>query len=178
MRPYDRLDSVLVLVVALLVLIMVPFAAAYGTATNTRLAAQARTERATEYQVAAVLLENSRPVSADMPTRSPLHRDHARAQWLLQGIAHTGDAPTTSYAKSGETISVWIDSNGDLVAAPTTGTENAATAVSAAFVTWTIGASCSVLILCGVRQATSRHRMSQWAREWNELDKPPGWQVS
>lgn len=175
MRSCDRLESVVVLVVALVVLLMVPFAAAYGTATHTRLDTQTRTERATQHQVAAVLVEDARPVSGEnRPAWSSEDRGHARAQWSLAGSKHTGDVPTTAGATSGQTISVWINSDGDPVTAPATGTENAATAGSAASMMWAAGAGGCVVLLVGIRWAITRHRMSQWAAEWYELGKPPG----
>lgn len=181
MRPCDRLESVVVLVVVLVVLILVPFAAACGTATYTRLDAQARAERAAEHQVAAVLVEDSRPVSGEhRPVWSAEDRGHARAQWTLAGRSHSGDVQSAAGARAGHAVSVWINSTGDLAPAPApaTGTENAATAVSAAVVLWSAGASGAAVLLRGVRWATSRHRMSRWAAEWNELGKPTGWHVS
>nr|WP_271213613.1 hypothetical protein [Rhodococcus wratislaviensis]GLK40795.1 hypothetical protein GCM10017611_76700 [Rhodococcus wratislaviensis] len=94
------------LVVVLVVLILVPFAAAYGTATYTRLDSQARAEGAAEHQVAAVLVEDSRPVSGEhRPVWSSEDRGHARARWTLAGSSHTGEVQTSADTKAGQTAS-------------------------------------------------------------------------
>ncbi|KAF0963842.1 Rv1733c family protein [Rhodococcus sp. T7] len=179
MRPSDRVESILVLVVAVVVvLLLVPVAAAYGTATHTRLDVQARAERATAQQVPAVLVEDARPGRGEVPNGTPHDSDHARARWSLQTIAHTGDVPAPPGSRSGATVTVWINSTGEPVAAPATDTETAAAAVLTAVVIWAAGASGGAVLLCGVHAATTRHRMAQWDAEWNELDKPPGWHVS
>ncbi|QTJ71203.1 hypothetical protein HYG77_37890 (plasmid) [Rhodococcus sp. ZPP] len=178
MRPCDRVESTLVLIVAVVVLLLVPVAVAYGIATHTRLDAQARADRATAQQVPAVLVEDARPGRGDLPTGTPRTSDHARARWSLQTIAHTGEVPAPPDARAGETVNVWLNSSGEPVAAPATNTETAAAAVSTAVVIWAAGASGAAVLLCGVHAATTRHRMTQWDAEWNELDKPPGWHVS
>lgn len=178
MRPCDRLESVLVLVVTVWVLMMVPIAAAFGTATYTRLDAQARADRATSQQVPAVLVEDARPGRGDVPARWPQDSAHGRAQWSVQGVPRGGDAPAPPGARVGETVSVWIDAQGELVAAPATGADTAAAAVIAAVVVWVAGAIGGVVLLLGVHAATARHRMAHWDAEWNELGKPPGRQVS
>ncbi|RYF41270.1 MAG: hypothetical protein EOO27_46540 [Comamonadaceae bacterium] len=40
------------------------------------------------------------------------------------------------------------------------------------------GAIGGVVLLPGVHAATTRHNMTQWDTEWNEIDKPRGRQVS
>ena len=177
-RPGDRLESVLVLAVTVWVLILVPFAAAFGTATHTRLDAQTSADRATLQQVPAVLAEDALPGKGDVPARWPQDSAHARAQWSVQGVPHTGDVTAPAGSRAGETVSVWIDAQGDLVAAPATGTDNAVTAGGAAVTVWVAGAMGGVVLLLGVYAATTRYNMAQWDAEWNEIDNPPGRQVS
>lgn len=59
MRGSYRLESSVFLVVVALVLILVPLAAAFGTATHTRLDDQSRADRENRHQIAAVLLEDA-----------------------------------------------------------------------------------------------------------------------
>ncbi|MFC0448842.1 hypothetical protein [Rhodococcus jostii] len=177
MRASDRLESSVFIVVVALVLIMVPFAAAFGTATNTRLNDQTRTDRETRHEIPAVLLADSRAQLADT-TPAPRSKGPAPAQWTANGTTHTGQVQTDPEAKSGQTISVWIDQVGNLVDPPTTGTENALAAVGSALAVWTTISSFFLLMLFGIRWAGTRYRMTQWDREWRNLGKAPGWPVS
>uniref|UniRef100_UPI003F656BC7 hypothetical protein n=1 Tax=Rhodococcus opacus TaxID=37919 RepID=UPI003F656BC7 len=76
------------LFVVVVVLLMVPFAAAYGTATFTRLDAQARADRAASQQIPAVLMEDSLPGVAAVANRSHHTGSHAQAQWGTEHGAH------------------------------------------------------------------------------------------
>jgi hypothetical protein len=177
MRSSDRLESSVFIVAVALVLIMVPFAAAFGTATNTRLNDQTRTDRQTRHETPAVLLADS-PAQLTDTAAAPRSKGQAPARWTANGTTHTGQVQTEPEAKSGQTISVWIDQTGNLVDPPKTGTENALAAVGSALAVWTTTAAICLLTLFGIRWAGTRYRMSQWDREWRNLGKAPGWPVS
>ncbi|RZL83282.1 MAG: hypothetical protein EOP32_08155 [Rhodococcus sp. (in: high G+C Gram-positive bacteria)] len=177
MRGSYRLESSIVLVVVALVLILVPFAAAFGTATHTRLDDRSRADRETRHQIAALLLEDASVNLADT-TPATGATGQAPARWAVDGSTHTGMVQTAPEAKAGQTISIWIDPAGKIVDAPKTGTENAFEAVGAALALWTMGATICLTMLIGTRWAGTRYRMSQWDREWRNLGKAPGWPVS
>jgi hypothetical protein len=99
-------------------------------------------------------------------------------QWSANGQTHTADVPTESAAKAGQTVTVWLDQNGDLVPAPETGSQNAATAVSVACGIWVTATGGYCLLFLVVHWVASRRQQAQLTREWNELDRPPGWHVS
>ncbi|TQC42445.1 hypothetical protein EEB14_48840 [Rhodococcus sp. WS4] len=179
MRGYDRLQSVLVILGVLFVLAMVPLAAAYGTATYSRLDQQTQSELATRQPAPATLVEDSRNGTAGEPLpASPQYQSHARVQWSVNGATHTADVPTAAGAKAGQTITVWLDPSGGIVAAPDTGSQNAATAVSVACGIWVTAAGGYCLFFLVVHVMAFRHHQAQLTREWNELDRPPGWHVS
>ena len=177
MRGSYRLESSVLLVVVALVLILVPFAAAFGTATNARLNDQSRADRETRHQVAAVLLEDASVNLADT-TPATATTGQAPAQWTADGTRHTGQVQTEPEATAGQTISIWIDPAGHVVDAPKTSRENASEAVAAALAVWTMGATICFMVWMGIRWAGTRYRMSQWDREWRNLGKAPGWPVS
>ncbi|MBH5143639.1 MULTISPECIES: hypothetical protein [Rhodococcus erythropolis group] len=60
MRRSDRIESVVILIVAVTVLLLVPLAGAIGTAAHARLTDQARSAAVSGRQVQALLLENPR----------------------------------------------------------------------------------------------------------------------
>ncbi|CAG7633949.1 Rv1733c family protein [Rhodococcus opacus] len=177
MRGSDRFESSALLVVVMLVLLLVPVAAAVGTATNTRLGDQARADRESRHETTAVLLEDPRAESANV-TWSPESTFHAPAAWIIDGTTRTGQVQTDAGAKTGHTVSVWIDQSGNLVDAPKTGAENAVTAVSVALAVWTSSAAILMVMLFGIHWAEARYRILQWDREWRNLGKAPGWPVS
>ncbi|WP_213572845.1 hypothetical protein [Rhodococcus sp. USK13] len=179
MRPSDRFESLAALMTTLFVLLLVPCAAAFGTVSYTDLSEQSRTDRANRHVTTAVLVDDPKPRMDDGYTRSPLTHDYASARWLSSdGSSRTGNVEAPPRAMAGDTVEVWIDSNGDIVDAPRTGTENAALAVSAAMSVWAIGATTAILLLVITRWVGARNRMRQWDREWCTVDRTPGWTIN
>ncbi|MFZ2172980.1 MAG: hypothetical protein WAW17_02885 [Rhodococcus sp. (in: high G+C Gram-positive bacteria)] len=178
MRAGDRWESAGILLVSLLVLIMIPFAAAFGTTTYTDLNEQARVDRETRREVPAVLLEDAQPAPGDNAARSPDGKDRAAARWTVDGTEHSGDVQAESGMKAGATVIVWVDPNGDLADAPRTGVENAVLAVGAAVSAWASASALCLGLLLLARWLAGRHRLAQWDREWEQIGKKPGWPVS
>ncbi|KAF0961130.1 Rv1733c family protein [Rhodococcus sp. T7] len=180
MRPSDRLESVIVIVVVAVVLLLLPVAAAFGTATYTRLRDQARVEGATRSEVSAVLVEDAVRVYNEDAVRGTGGPDvgQARVHWSVGGIGHTHMIDADSEAKAGDAVSIWVDANGNLSAAPMTGGESAVAAVIGAIAVWATSIIAGVLFLLGVHWSASRHRLAQWNREWAGIGKAPGWPVS
>ncbi|MFD7006191.1 hypothetical protein [Rhodococcus jostii] len=180
MRGTDRVDSVVAAVLIAFVLIVVPFAAAFGTVTYTGLAERSHAELQTRHAQSAVLVEDPRPVVvADAHSRSPDTQDRATAQWTApDGTLRSTDVQTAPGTHRGDTVTVWVDTNGNIVAEPRSGMQNAAIAVSAALSVWAGAAVGALLLYSGVRWISGRSRMRQWDREWNDLGRTPGWPVS
>ncbi|WP_009472548.1 hypothetical protein [Rhodococcus sp. JVH1] len=180
MRGTDRVDSVVAAVLITVVLIVVPFAAAFGTVTYTGLAERSHAELQTRHAQSAVLVEDPRPVVvADAHSRSPDTQDRATAQWTApDGTLRSTDVETAPGTHRGDTVTVWVDTNGNVVAEPRSGMQNAAIAVSAALSVWAGAAVGALLLYSGVRWISGRSRMRQWDREWNDLGRTPGWPVS
>ena len=180
MRGTDRVDSVVAAVLIAFVLIVVPFAAAFGTVTYTGLAERSHAELQTRHAQSAVLVEDPRPVVvADAHSRSPDTQDRATAQWTApDGTLRSTDVQTAPRTHRGDTVTVWVDTNGNIVAEPRSGMQNAAIAVSAALSVWAGAAVGALLLYSGVRWISGRSRMRQWDREWNDLGRTPGWPVS
>lgn len=73
-RRSDRYEAVLVLITAILILIIIPFAAAFGTATHTRREHQTQALRTSVHQVPAVLLEDTQLTPPTTPSVPPAPR--------------------------------------------------------------------------------------------------------
>ena len=179
MRATDRWDSVVAAVLITFILIVVPFAAAFGTVTYTGLNERSHAELQTRHAQSAVLIDDPRQVVvADAHNRSPETQDRATAQWTApDGTLRSTAVETTPGTHRGDTVTVWVDTNGNVVAEPRSGVQNAVIAVSAALSVWAGAAVCSLLLYMGVRWMNGRSRMRQWDREWNDLGRTPGWPV-
>ncbi|RZL76981.1 MAG: hypothetical protein EOP32_26770 [Rhodococcus sp. (in: high G+C Gram-positive bacteria)] len=178
MRRSDRIESVVVLIVAVVVLMLVPVAGAIGTATHTRLTDQARSAAASGQQVPAVLLDDPRPPMAETPTWGPTGRDQVRAHWVVDGTEHTGIVDTDIGARAGQTVTVWVDEGGNYMQAPNTGTENAIGAIGAALAFLVFGTAGCGLFLIGIHWLLATSHRSRWQREWRSLGHTPGWSIS
>ncbi|WP_457920865.1 Rv1733c family protein [Rhodococcus wratislaviensis] len=97
MRRSDRYEATLVLLTAILVLLLIPFAAAFGTATHTRLQHQTQELRAGMHQVPAVLLKDTCPApeTAEDSLRPTRTQNTARARWSTPHGDSTPQCPPT-----------------------------------------------------------------------------------
>ncbi|EID77822.1 MULTISPECIES: Rv1733c family protein [Rhodococcus] len=178
MRRSDRIESLMVLIMVGVVLMLVPIAGAVGTATHTRLTEQAQQAAANGQQVPAVLLENPRPPMGEEPTRGPTGQDQVRARWVVDGTEHTGIVDTGTGARAGQTVTVWVDKDGNYMAAPNTATDNALGAIGAALGFLMLGTVGCGLFLIGFHWLLAKHHRSQLQREWQGLGHAPGWSVN
>ena len=169
MRGSDRVESVIVIVVLMLVLMLVPISADVGSETFTSLQQQSRHLAAASRPVPAVLLDDA----AATPTVEPAIRvadSGARGwvRWTVEGREHTGMVPVPPGAKTGDTVTVQVDSGGDLVDI-STGTENAVMAVSTACGVWAAGTATGGLVLSAMHRALVRHRLRRWEQAWEKF---------
>ncbi|MFC9552539.1 hypothetical protein ACFTWF_16995 [Rhodococcus sp. NPDC056960] len=178
MRRSDRIESTIVLVVVVVALMVVPVAGAVGTATYTRLTERAHQVAGSGRQVPAVLLDDPRPPPGEIPMRGPAGRDQAPARWVLEGTEHTGVVETDIGARAGQTVTVWVDADGNFMQPPNSGTESGIEAISAAIMFLILGITGCGLLLAGTHGALARYRRSRWQREWQSLGHRPGWPVS
>jgi len=83
MRRTDRYEALLILAATIVVLLLIPVAAAVGTATHTRLEHQTQALRASIQQVPAVLLEDTHPTpdTSAGALRAAGNQNTARARW-------------------------------------------------------------------------------------------------
>nr|WP_271211841.1 hypothetical protein [Rhodococcus wratislaviensis] len=139
---------------------------------------QAQQAAANGQQVPTVLLENPRPPMREEPTRGPTGQDQVRARWVVAGTEHTGIVDAGTGAWAGQTVTVWVDKDGNYMAAPNTATDNALGAIGAALGFLMLGTLGCGLFLIGFRWLLAKHHRSQWQREWQGLGHAPGWSVN
>lgn len=175
MRGGDRAEAVALLVTAMVLAALVPFAASFGTATYTRMQRQAEIVRTTVRPVPAVLLGDAHPAAhIEASLQHPEPGDSALARWSAAGRERTGVVPTAAGATAGQTVTVLVDAAGNLADPGRSGTQNAAVAVTAACGVWALGAGVANLVLVGLHRILLRQRMRRWDREWSRFGADPG----
>jgi hypothetical protein len=175
MRRSDRIEATIVLLTAAVVLLLVPVAAAFGTATHTRLQQQAQALRAAVHQVPAVLLEDTylAPDSPEYAIRPAGAQHTARARWTTPHGEHVAAVPTPAPAQAGHTITIDVDADGNLTGPIPDSRENTVLAVTAASGLWALAAGAVLLSTALAHRLFTRNRLRRWAQEWTQFDTPP-----
>jgi hypothetical protein len=175
MRSSDRVEATLVLLAAILVLLMIPVAAAFGTATHTRLEHQTQALRAGMHQVPAVLLEDSylTPDTTDDSPRPTRTRNTARARWSTPHGDRTAAVPTDTPATAGQMITLNVDADGNPAGPLPSSRDNTIVAVTAASGAWALAAGAVLLPTALAHTLFHRNRLQRWAQEWTQFDIPP-----
>ncbi|RYF43406.1 MAG: hypothetical protein EOO27_44335, partial [Comamonadaceae bacterium] len=168
MRPSDRIEATLMLLIAAVVLLLMPVAAAFGSAAHTRLEQQAQALRAGMHQVPAVLLEDTY-LAPDIPEyaiRPADAQNTARARWATPDGERTAAVPTDTPAQAGQTITISVDADGNLTGPIPDSRENTVLAVAAACGLWALAAGAVLLSTALARRLFTRNRLRRWAQGW------------
>jgi len=136
-----------VLLTAVLVLLLIPFAAAFGTATHTRLQHQTQAMRAGVHQIPAVLLEDTHPApeTTEYSPRATGNRDSARVRWSTPDGQRTAAVPTDAPAKAGQAITISVGADGNLTGPIPSNRENTIVAATTACGAWALAAGALLL---------------------------------
>uniref|UniRef100_UPI003F7EE66D Rv1733c family protein n=1 Tax=Rhodococcus wratislaviensis TaxID=44752 RepID=UPI003F7EE66D len=177
MHRSDRVEATLVLLTAMLILLLIPFAAAFGTSTHTRLQHQTQALRTSVHQVSAVLLEDTYPApdttEYSYSPRTVGTENTARARWSTPHGDRTAAVPTDNPAKAGQTVTISVDADGNLTGPIPSTRDNTMVAVTAAFGIWALAAGAVLLPTALAHTLFNRNRLRRWAHDWKQLDKPP-----
>jgi hypothetical protein len=143
-----------------------------GLSAYESVAERARVEAASRAPVAAVLIEDA-PAVPDPQARGS-YPVTAQVRWTgADGVERVGETLVRGEHSAGETVTVWLGRNNDLLPAPTSTSE----AVLAAFVSsfLALGVVAAVLAAAwgGVRGWTFTRDCAGWEREW--LTVEPIW---
>ncbi|KXX57928.1 Rv1733c family protein [Rhodococcus sp. LB1] len=171
MRPSDRYEATLILLIAAVVLLLIPVAAAFGTVTHTRLEHQTHTLRAGVHHLPAVLLEDTYPAPdiPDYALRPAGTQNTARARWTTPHGERTAAVPTDTPAKAGQAITISVDADGNLTGPIPDSRENTALAVTAACGVWALTAGAVLLAAALAHTLFHRNRLRRWAQEWKQF---------
>lgn len=169
-RRIDRIERTATAVLVLLFAVTVPLAIYLGGQLHDVGASAIAEHKENSYQAKATLL--GAPEGADSGGHSGRPVYLAPAEWLDQSSqTTTGDIPVRPSARSGETVTVWIDRNdGKVVEAPLDDATPAVAGVAAAFSILLTSAGIFGVGLITVRQRTNDVRMREWEEDWSRVE--------
>ncbi len=159
-RLSDRLEALAVLAVFCTALIAFPVAAHAGSWMYSTAVSAAEEQMQNRHPVEAQAVEASAALSADFDNPAYVRvqwRDGA--QWRTEGVI----APAA--LKPGESLTIWLDDSGKVVAAPQTTEDAELSAAVAAVTVWTSLVAASALLAFVIRRALDRSRDRAWERE-------------
>ncbi len=174
MRRADWIEAALLVAAITAALVLLPVALAVGSetyASQTRVGQQQSGERhpatATLTRDAPQALTVTRgDTVADMPA--------VPARWTLtDGTERTGAVPAATGTKSGQRVSIWLDSAGNLAVQPVTheGAVMAVLAVAMGLWIASVAGLCVLFLLA--RFWLNRRRAGAWGRDWARV--APDW---
>jgi len=166
-RRSDVIEAWVVLVGWVMVLVGGVIAGLVAVAAVERSVERQRAERR---EVVAVLVEDAADRSLARTTTTD-HRVWTPVRWTAaDGSTHTDEARVEPRTRAGSTVTVWTDRDGRVTAEPLTEGETRLHAVSGGALA---AAGTGGLVWGAVRAARwglARHRMEQWAAEWERID--------
>jgi hypothetical protein len=166
----DRVEAALLVVMVAGALLMLPFAAAFGSETYAAQTARAEQERTTRHPATATSLAAAptQTYSAD-GAGAPADQTTVPVAWFdARGARHTGDVLADSGSPKGTQVSVWLDQRGELTTEPLSPSTSAADGVFAAILLW-VGVTGALAALYGLgRFVLERLRAAAWDRAWAE----------
>ncbi|MEV4054168.1 hypothetical protein AB0J55_23495 [Amycolatopsis sp. NPDC049688] len=169
-RAGDRVEALLLLLVIAGAVLVVPFAAAFGSETYAAQTARAAEERATRHPATAVSLAAAagQPYSTD-GAGAPADQTTVPAAWFdTRGARHTGEVLADAGSPAGTKVSVWLDQHGDLTSEPLSPSTSAADGVFAAVLLWAAVTGALAGLYGFGRFVLGRLHAAAWDRAWSE----------
>lgn len=178
MRPSDRWESALWLLVTAVVLVAIPLAGAVGTASYSAAGERLREERARLTSVTATVRETpSRSVTIG-PRGYAVERHTARVAWSEAGRGGTAVVDTPASASAGDSLVIWLSGDGRPVSAPAGPSAAVSAGISAGVVMLSATVGGALAIAWGAGRLLQSRRRAAWAREWERFDHATGKEFS
>jgi hypothetical protein len=168
-RASDRIQVLARVLLVALVLGAVPVALAVATAAGSSTRSVADAQSASRHRVTATLVEDAAPPAADTDRATPV-----AATWTdLHGRARKEIIRGPAGAKTGSTVTIWIDDSGDVTVPPLDDSDVVDQAVLSGVSTFLGISAAAVLGYISLRHALERSRMRRWAADWAVVE--PVW---
>jgi hypothetical protein len=160
-RGSDRLELLIVTVGILFVVVGAACAGALGTAVHDARSRVYIAQAQTRHTVVAEAIDDSTIVLGvhDNMTTS------VDARWQANGTEHTGSVTPDRAVKTDDPLVIWVDSNGDRVAAPTPTSQAGVDAVLVAYGAWQSVVLAAAVLIWWSHSRLDRRRDSAWERD-------------
>ena len=162
-RTIDRIEALVFVIAVVVSVLAIPIAAAVGTAVYDSRGQIYAEQAHTRHRVAATVTD----VPASQISRTGTTTVPAR--WTAGGAEHTSAVKVQSTPKPGDTIEVWVNSNGTQVPSPTPTNRAAAEAAVGALVMWICVAAIAATLFTGTRAVCDRIRFTRWQHAIDDL---------
>ncbi|MDT5290007.1 MAG: hypothetical protein QOF88_4896 [Mycobacterium sp.] len=175
-RITDRLEALAVLAALMSALIAIPAAAQAGNLVYESAAHTADEQAHDRHAVQALVVEGSRRMPTDPEGPAADGPASVRAQWRDGTHMRTEQITSPSMAKAGESLTIWLDGTGKVVAAPMTADDAGLSVAVAAGTVWIAIVACAALAAFLIRRGLDRSRDHAWERELHLLaHNDDGW---
>lgn len=163
-RGSDRLEAIVVALVAVAVVLVTPVAGAVGTSVHEKQVALYQRQVATQHDVSAVVTADSTRLLDPyaVGTLTPL-------RWTTDGVPHAEVVRSSAMLKRGEHMSIRVDDRGARLFEPPRPWQPVVDAVCAALSTWLGAVVGAVALLLVVRARLDKYRRAAWERELEDL---------
>jgi hypothetical protein len=160
-RGSDRLELLIVALGISFVVVATACAGALGTAMHDARGRVYAAQAQTRHTVVAEAIEDSTIVLGvhDNMTTS------VNARWQVNGTEHTGSVAPDHIVKTGDPLSIWVDSNGNRVDAPAPASQAGVDAVLVAYGSWQAVVLAAAALIWWSRLRLDRLRDSAWERD-------------
>jgi hypothetical protein len=163
-RDSDRLELLIVALGILVVLVAAACAGALGTTVHDARSRVYVAQAQTRHTVIARAIDDSTVVhDVDDNTTT------VNARWQANGTEHSGSFQWDHAVKTGDPLTIWVDRNGNRVAAPTPISQAGVDAVGVAYTAWQTVALAAAGLICWGRSRLERRRDSARERDIRSL---------
>lgn len=161
-RSTDRLEALAVLGALLIALIAIPAAAQAGDLVYASSAHTADLQAHDRHPVQATVVDGGGRMPSDVESAASGGPTSVKAQWHEGTRLRTEQITTTSLAKAGEPLTIWLDNTGKVVAAPLTADDAELSAAIATGTVWIAIVAFGALAVFLIRRGLDRSRDRAW----------------
>jgi hypothetical protein len=160
-RPTDRLELLIIALGILVSLVAAACAGALGTAVHDERTDVYIAQAQTRHTVTAKATDDSSVVLNDYNNMATT----VNVRWQVNGIEHTGSVNWPHAVETGDSLTIWVDRDGNRVDAPTPTSQASVDAVGVAYSAWqTVALAVAGSVYWG-RRRLDRRRESAWEHD-------------
>lgn len=170
-RTSDRIESLAFLAVLVAALFAIPVAGQAGDLTYDTSMRTVNEQALNRHAVNATVIEGSTGMPADFESSA-----YVRVQWREGAQVRTEQVVSPATIEAGSPLTIWLDKEGRVVAAPLTEVDARVNAVGVSWTVWVTAVVFSSLAALAIRRGLDRSRARHWERELQLLaHNDDGW---